>query len=873
MADTRTRPPAGSRLPVAATKFGCPKVPGQAVNRARLVEQLAEPDWQVALVTGGPASGKTVAVAQWFEGLDEVDREWLTLGEEDGLPFRFWMTLTVGLNRAVPGAFVGSEELAADPATPRTVVLNQMLLELSELERELVVVLDDVHLLRDPEQWRDLIALVENLPRHLRLVLTSRSDPPIPIALWSAHAWLVQIRQADLAFTLSETVEFFAALDEQRLTPDDVEALWRHTEGWTAALHLAAVQIRRRADAGAAAREFSGSNRMVTDLLVTEILDVQSEDIAEFMLRTCVLDVLDAELCDAVAKRTDSAQVLRSLEARMPFIAAVDIEEQAYRYHPLLSDVLRGQLSARHPGAAPALARLAAAVVEERGEIVRAVGYLLAAGDNDRAFSLAFEVAFDRFDHNDPSAAAAWVDLLQADSAEASVHSMLTYSISLSLVGRADEGMTWLERAALRIAERPEAYAREAAIVDAIRLGAFSLITGEGDGIGPGRRVVALVDDGVDLGYLGARARPNLARAHLLVDQPREAERVLDEGDMGDMIARLVLGPAVAARVALRLGELTEAEDQASRALAAARTLELDRQTGALDAYIAQVGVLTERNRLREADASLDLLRQICDFHPEAIVYHVLARVDQVRLVVARGGVEEGFTVIDEMRSLIAGHRRPVLERLIDVIAARCHIEAGDLRRAGDLVSALPADSSQGVLLRARLDLAHQRPDATMARLARHDFDNRRDRLVGELLGVRAAAAANDKMVATYVARAVELAAPEGLARLIVEEGQLVSRLARAAAEQLESPHGPELAESLGGPPKAKQVTHPAVVLSDRERAVLRFLPTQLTNQEIARECNMSVNTVKTHVKSLYARLDVSTRSAAVERSRLLGLL
>jgi LuxR family transcriptional regulator, maltose regulon positive regulatory protein len=878
MADRPQGSRASDRLPVLASKFGCPRLPRRAVARARLTEQMADPDGRVVLLTGGPASGKTVAAAQWFKSLDGTAREWLALAAEDGQPSRFWMTFVVGLNRAVPGAFVGTDDLVADPRTSTEAILRRLLTELSQLECDLVVVLDDVHVLRDPAIWRDLTALIEQLPYGIRLVLTSRVDPPIPVALWAARSWLGQIRHADLAFTLSETAELFAALDEHRLNPGEIEDLWRHTEGWAAALHLAASQIRRRADAAQAAQEFSGQQRMVADLLVTEVLDVQSDEIVEFMLQTCVLDTLDAEACDALTDRTDSAEVLRSLEAQMPFISAQDPEEKAYRYHPLLSDMLRYQLSARHAGAAQALALVAAGVLEQRGDYMGAVGHFIAAGNSEGASSLAFRVALDRYDRNDVSAAAQWVNLLRPAEGSTSVSSMLTYGSSLCFVDQADEGLVWFERAALRIARDPESYVHEAAILDALRLGAFTLMTGSGvagavDGIEPGRRVMAMVDDGVDLGYLGARTRPNLARAYLLVDRPDEAEGVLAQGPMGDEIAQLLLGPAVAARVALRLGDLTKAQDRANRALAAARTLGLEGQTGTLDAHLALAGVHTERNELGEADALFKVLKVITDGHPEALVYHVLARVDQVRLAAARGGPAEVFARIDEMRALVARRHAPVLGLLVDVIATRWHIEVGDLGCARDLLSRLPNDNQEHAILAARLDLASEHPDATLAALAREDFSDQRGRLACELLRARAAAAANDQAAETYAFRAAELAAPEGFIRLIFEEGPVVTRMVRTAADMLDTPAGLQLAVSLGAPPKIRRANGTKAVLSDRELDVLRFLPTQLSNHEIASECLMSVNTVKTHVKHIYSVLDASSRSVAVERARLLGFL
>ena len=319
--DSRERP-ITARLPMAGSKFGCPAVPRRAVPRPRLTSVLDGDDWRVALVTGGPASGKTLLVAQWFETLEGTGREWVHLDAGDDRPERFWLALAVGLDRAVPGGFAAAVELAADAGRGRAQFLDRLLAGMSALEGPLVAVLDEVHFLRHPAIIEDLAAVAEHLPPQVRLVFISRVDPPLPVARWRAGSWLAEVRQPDLAFTLSEAALLFAALGEHRLSAGDVEGLWRHTQGWAAGLRLAATAIRDRPDAPAAAREFSGGHRLVADLLVSEILDRQSPELSEFLLRTSVAEVLDGELCDALTGRYDSATVLRGLEADLPFLTA-----------------------------------------------------------------------------------------------------------------------------------------------------------------------------------------------------------------------------------------------------------------------------------------------------------------------------------------------------------------------------------------------------------------------------------------------------------------------------------------------------------------------------------------------------------------------
>ena len=167
----------GGPLPVPLSKFGCPAVPVRAIARPRLGEVLAQPDWRVALVTGGPATGKTVAVAQWFAALDPVAREWVTLDASDDRPERFWLTFVLALERAVPGAFAQAAAAAADVHRLPPEFLSRLLAAWSAVTDPLVIVLDDVHHLRSPEITEDLGFVVEHLPGRSRMLLTSRVDP------------------------------------------------------------------------------------------------------------------------------------------------------------------------------------------------------------------------------------------------------------------------------------------------------------------------------------------------------------------------------------------------------------------------------------------------------------------------------------------------------------------------------------------------------------------------------------------------------------------------------------------------------------------------------------------------------------------------
>ena len=863
--------PGGGPLSIPRSKFGCPAVPVRAIARPRLAEVLAQPDWRVGLVTGGPATGKTVAVAQWFAALDPVAREWVTLDTDDDRPERFWLTFVLALERAVPGAF--AQAAAADVHRLPSEFLGRLLAAWSAVTGPLVIVLEDVHHLQSPEIIEDLGFVVEHLPGRSRMLLTSRVDPRLPVSRWRGRGWLAELRQRDLALTLAETAELFTALGEHRLAGGQIETLWRHTEGWVAGLRLAAAGLKDRADVSAAVAEFSGRTPMVADLLADELLHRAPAELSEFLLRTCVAEVLDAELCDALSGRSDSAEVLRRMEADLKFVMATGPGRDTWRYHPLLAEMLRSELQTHRPDEVPGLNRQAAVILQARGDIAGAVRCLLAAGDTDRAFSVVFEAAYRRADLSDTPGIAAFVNLFPQELVTESASRMLTYALMLGLAGQVTEAHAWLQRAQIRISDEPGARAKDIATLDALRLLTFAVSAGAGDEIDAGRRAVEAVEAGLDLGVVGARARMNLVRGYLLVDKPGEADAALHAGSPGDEIAALVLAPALAARIAVRYGRLCEAGRQATAALRAAHAFGLHTHPGAVDAHLAQAAVLIDRNELTDVIGTFRLLDEIIQANPFTRVYQVLLRLEKVRVAAALNDFDDVFATVREAGKLIEHGPRSALRCIVDAVAARWHLEAGETRQAEELIATLPEGSPAYTLLRARLDLACGRFDAVKARLGRASPATMRDRLTGELLLARAAIESGDD-AGGHVMVAVGLAAPEHLVRVFLEEGATVARLARAAAESLGTESGTSLSVALGSPPRSRGTPRqPTPVLTDRELSVLRYLPSRFTNAEIAHECLMSVNTVKVHLKRIYAKLGVASRASAVERARLLGLL
>jgi LuxR family maltose regulon positive regulatory protein len=828
---------------------------------------FANEDWRVAIIVAGAGAGKSVLAAQWFAASTECGGARFLADAADDRPARFWSYVVAALQRSRPGAFDGSELLLRSRTGRSELFVSQLLHEAERLDRQIVLMIEDLHTIHDASILSTLQEIVEYLPAQLRLVLTSRRDLALPVARWRARSWLVEVRQQDLAFDLGEAEQLLCALGVDGLAGEQIESLRIQTDGLVAALQLAAVAA-RGGDAHDVIRGFNGKNRIVADFIGSEVVDKQPEDVREFMICTSIAETLDPELCDALTQRSDSGLQIRAIEADTHFLTRLDDDRPSYRYHPLLREVLRAELTQRDPERVGRLHRVAAEVLEQRGESLAAARHLMAIDEYEPAFELLFDRIGRDWKQGDLDAATAWLDAVPVELIEQNAHRMLLYGLALCMCWRLDEASAWLARARAIVASSPSADEDEAVLEDALALMLFTL-GGAGDGAARRCRVLDRTTRLPDLTFLRGTMQSNLARAQLLDNEPVRAFEWVDRdvGGIGD--GALPLG--VSARIALRLGHVVAAAECAGQALAAAETFGAPYDIETIDARLAQLGVAIQRDELASVPPMLEALHDISERLP-TFTYRFLIAMEEVRVIRARSGLDAALAALTELRGWFDDRERPALQGRLDALEARFLMDAGEPGRAEALVRRLPAGASPRGLLQARLLLCRGEANAARVALRGLELDNPRDQLHARLLDTRAAMLLGEELDDT-VARVVELAAPERFVRVLREEDEAITRLVRRAAEASAAFGSERLATALGAPARRHHATTVSLVLSDRERDVLRFLPTRLTNAEIASECLMSVNTVKAHLKKIYSKLMVTTRAEAVERARILGEL
>jgi LuxR family maltose regulon positive regulatory protein len=390
------QPSASPRPPgpiLLQTKLSPPPVRAGLIPRARL-DGLLETGakGRLCLVDAPAGSGKTTLLAQWWRADHGARRvAWLSLDDGDDDPVRFWSYVVEAFRVVRPGLGAGPLTLLQGPGAADVltqVILPELLNELTTCEADLVLVLDDYHLVTNGVCHASLGFFVDHLPANVHLMLATRVDPPLALARLRASGDLVELRIAELGFTSAEAGQLLGEAMGLALTPDQTERLWERTEGWAAGLYLAGLSLRGQPDPGPFIASFEAGHRHVVDYLGAEVLARQPEALRSFMVRTSVLERLSGPLCDAVLETEGSAELLAELEQANLFLIALDDHRHWYRYHHLFTQLLRLELAGREADLVPLLHRRAAAFHQDAGDIEAAVHHASAAGDHQRATDL-----------------------------------------------------------------------------------------------------------------------------------------------------------------------------------------------------------------------------------------------------------------------------------------------------------------------------------------------------------------------------------------------------------------------------------------------------------------------------------------------------
>jgi LuxR family maltose regulon positive regulatory protein len=922
MADPPAAAPNGAAMSgqdaLLATKLYVPRPQPGFVPRPRLVQELSQGLARGRVLVCAPAGfGKTSMLADWArDGGRPV--AWLGLDAGDNDPARFWRYVVAALDRAQPGIAERLGPLLGPPA-PRsfeglvTALINELAVQPGQ--DEVLLILDDYHLVDAGPVHESVAFLLENLPPGLLLVVSGRADPPLPLTRLRARGQLAELRAAELRFTTDEAAALLGAAAGPNLPDTAVVALTTRTEGWAAGLQLAALSLRGRTDAAGFVAAFSGSHRFVLDYLADEVLDGQPGQVRTFLLETSVLERLSGELCDAVTGRSGSQAMLHHIEQAGLFLVPLDEVRGWWRYHHLFADLLRARLEEEQPGRVQELHRAAAAWSDEHDLGDDAVRHALAAGDAAWAARLVERYVDALLRRSEGVTLRRWLSTLPAEVLRARPRLCLAQGFNAVVSGQVE--------------------AIEPHLDDAERAFAATDSRPPEQPVGPAGGVLANVPAGIAfLRAELARLRGDAARA---VDWDRQACAQLGERDF---YLRTLVGANLAVAYWLR-GQLGQAERSLAGALAERRTAgegylatrvchdlgQVQRAQGHLDAAlatyrealdiagavsgqphlgIAHVGlaeVLYERDELAaardHATRGVTLCRQLAFTPPLAAGLAILARIRQ-----AHGEPAAATAAIGEAGQAGLSPHVVALLNPVPSQRARLLLAQGDVTAASQWAKAAglsPADEPDyprepAYLLLARVLLAQDRPGPALTLLQRLLATAASQGRIGSVIEIQAlralalAARGDHAGALGALAEAVTLACPQGYVRVFADEGApmraLLTRLSAARKDQrppardIDPDYLAALLHACGqagaAPPSrraAAALPGMAEPLTDREMEVLRLLAAGRSNQRIAHELVVALDTVKKHVTHLLGKLGAANRTEAVARARQLGLI
>ena len=896
--------------PLLETKLHVPRWRRSLVARPRLSERMSRGAESALTLVSAPAGfGKTTLLAEWLAvaAADGRAVAWLSLDQCDNDPALFWTYLVAALKTAAPGAGAGALSLLQPPEPPGEAGLVTLLNDLDAISNDVVLVLDDYHVI-DARHVQDGMAfLLEHLPPQIHLVIGSRTDPALPLARLRGRGELVEIRAADLRFTPGEAAAYLNEVMGLALTAADVAALEGRTEGWIAALQLAALSMQGREDTAAFIGGFAGDDRYIVDFLAEEVLQRQPGHVQQFLLQTCILDRLSGPLCDAVTGQEGGKAMLAALERGNLFLVPLDDRRRWYRYHQLFADVLHARLRDEEPDEVPDLHRRASRWHEQNGEPAEAIRHALAAQDFGRAADLV-ELAIPAMLRSRQEAAVlGWVELLPDEVVR--VRPVLSVGFAGALLAggefegveaRLRDAEQWLD-GATGIRQGSQTPAAEMVVDDAkfrrlpaeieLYRAAQALARGDGPGtVRHARRALGLSPADEHLGRASAAALLGLASwasGDLEAGYSGYAECMAGLRRAGHIADTFGCAIALAdiRRVQGRLGEAMRTYEQALQRASEQGGPVL---RGTADMYVGMSEVHRERDDLRAATQHL-LRSQELGEHTGLPQNRYRWRVAMARVREAEGDLGGALDLLNEAERLYVGDFFPNV-RPVPALRARVRVAQGELGEA------LGWAREQGLSAADDLSYLREFEHITLARVLLAGYaagqgsvqeatqllerlldaaeKGQRTGSVIEILVLQALAhQARDDTPAALASlrRAVTLAEPEGYVRIFADEGPPMASLLRAAAKQGIARNYVRrlLAAVTKDAPASQGLIEP---LSERELDVLRLLGTDLDGPEIARELIVSLNTVRTHTKNIYAKLGVNNRRAAVRRAMELDL-
>lgn len=875
-----------------ATKLSAPARRLTSVHRARLTERLAHPR-RLVLVAAPTGFGKTTILTDWLAQVEGYKLAWLSLDERDNDAAQFWTYLLAAVDQGEPGVTTAAAALLASASVPHEAILVTLVNDLHARGTHLILVLDDYHVIENPVIHTGMTFFIDNLPSHVHVVVASRADPPLSLGRLRAKGDLTELRAADLRFTPDETSEYLKDTMGLTLDATDAARLGARTEGWIAALQLAAISMQGRDDASQFIAGFAGDDRYIVDYLMEEVLLKQTDATRMFLLQTSILGRLCGDLCDAVTGGSRTAKTLDALDRTNLFLVPLDDRREWYRYHHLFAEMLRARLLDEQPNSVADLHFRASEWFEHHGDTGEAIGHAIDAGAFGRAAELIKKAAPRMQQERHEVTLVGWLGLLPDSTVAADAELAVIYAGALLSAGRTEGVDRLLTRAEASLGSSSQG-------IEGIRRGATLYRAAQalstGDLATADAQSALAIERSLDGSNLDRGSAHGLRGLVLWAQGDLAAARAtwaisLSELEKAGHLADVLGGSVAMGDILVAQGRLGDAEAIYRRALEIAATTDPPLR-GAADMHVGLAGVLLERGDLEGARRHLSAAEALGEYAGLPQNRH-RRRMATAELLSTEGDPATGIPLLNEAELFYTPDFFPPV-RPIAAMRARLELAAGCKRNAVDwartsrisasdvlsymdeydhitLVRVLLADPAEPRDLTSALDLLERLQEAANSG---ERWGVVIELLVLQSLALQHAGRTDDALAA--LRQAIAHAESEGYERRFIDEGQAMANLLSSLAKRDgDSAYLRRLRGAIGsrGAAPARSESDLIEPLSDRELEVLRLLASELSGPQIARHLVISVNTLRTHTKNIFLKLDVSSRREALKRADELGLL
>lgn len=898
------------------TKFFLPELRADRVIRPRLLERLKQaPQCHLVIVSAPAGFGKTSLVSEWVRA-ERLNTAWVSLDESDNDPVRFWSCLVTAIDKLFPGTGKNAQNILADRQPPTaqillTTLLNDLTLQTSSSHMEsqpAFLVLDDTHLVANAAIYEGLLFFAERLPPYLCLALIGRSDPPLPLGRLRASRHLLEIRAADLRFTLEESEDFLNRVMGFAIPQEQLKQLDERTEGWIAGLQLAglAMQGLTSGDAGeidSFIENFSGDDRYILDYLVEEVLNRLPSKARTFLLQTSILDRMCGPLCDAVtgSPEGEGQTLLEQLERENLFLIPLDNRRQWYRYHHLFADLLRHQLDrqgeTRAGAAAAELHRRAAYWLAGQGFIAEAIGQALQAQDYANAAMWMETYAWIAIELGEYATLKNWIEALPRAALYARPELLMQYAWTLAYRGEVEQYEKPLAAAEQLWREQ----GNQARLGEVLNMRAdFAATYGDGANAAQlAQQALTLLPD-TDEFHRGI-SWIDLGAAALLQGDMEKAQQAFTTGKALCERSGNTTGARLAAVSLAQVKQVQGNLPQAARLLeeVLAQTGELPIHEGLMARTVLSL-IWREWNRLDEAEKALRSVLETVEKTGQ-IVYFQQCYMNLALILWEKGDLDGMQAAIDQqarMTSQVEGNGGRVFGYALSALQAAL---------TSDLAKARTWKDRNEAILKCPVSFRNEATCLTFIRLSiRLGSEETREALawlnplmelartqqriqsLGVLWMLKSLALSylNETDAAVdALEEALKLTYPGGYRRMYLDEGQpmldLLGLLVRkpSLAPDLRAYAAQLLncaldSHSLAARDTVQKANLTLIEpLTPREIEVLKLIQAGLSNREIAEKLYLTLNTVKVHVKNIFAKLEVSSRTQAVRSAEDLGLL